>query len=102
MTEQNKVPLFGLGRWCERAPGQHDPHRLARGSATSNRGGPMKTNLDVLREATEMLMVATQTLISLGGEQATGAVLEDLAWKVRHGMFLKGKTPPPRPPAGHA
>ena len=62
----------------------------------------MKTNLDVLREASEMLTVATKRLIDLGGEQATGAALEDLAWRVRHGMFLTGKTPPPRPPAGHA
>ncbi len=62
----------------------------------------MKTNLDVLREASEMLTVATQTLIALGGEQAAAATLEDLAWRTRHGMFLTGKTPPPRPPAGHA
>jgi len=62
----------------------------------------MKTNLDVLREASELLMVATKTLIALGGEQAAAATLEDLAWRTRHGMFLKGKTAPPRPPAGHA
>ncbi len=62
----------------------------------------MKTKMDALREATEFLMIATQTLISLGGEQATAATLENLAWRCRHGMFLTGKQPPPRLPAGHA
>ena len=94
------LPAFG--RWRERAPGKVDPHRHARGSAASKQGGPMKTNLEVLREATELLMVATQGLISLGGKQATAATLEDLAWRCRHGLFLTGKQPPPRPPAGYA
>ena len=94
------MPPLRLGRGRERAPDILD--RRVRGSAASTRGATVKTNLGVLREASELLLVATKTLIELGGEQATGAVLEDLAWRVLCGRFLTGKQPPPRPPAGHA
>ncbi len=91
-----------LGRWLQRAPGGDDVLDVIRGSAASKRFGKMKTQMDALREASELLTIATQTLIALGGAQATAATLEDLAWRCRHGMFLTGKQAPPRLPAGHA